>query len=294
MNEEDAAEVLEQFRQYRRTGDRRLRNQLVEQHRWVAVRCAKKFARRGEPLDDLTQVAQLGVLKAVERFDPDYGVRFSSFALPTVMGELRRHFRDATWAVRVPRRSKDLYLELDGAAERLTHRLGRSPTVPELAESMHVTTEEILEAREIGLVYRTSRLGQSNDDESTSSDRHDIADEDVQLSTSEIRLTVRNLMERLPERERTILFLRYYKGLTQAEIAEEIGTSQVHVSRLIRASLRSMQRVIGDSALEVESSWGERASGEGDRVERIASMTAAPECCLRLPPVGHTGSALSV
>jgi len=246
VNDGDAAAMLEAFRRYRATGDRNLRNELVGQHRWVAVRCAKRFARRGEPLDDLVQVAQLGVLKAVERFDPEFGVRFASFALPTVMGELRRHFRDSTWALRVPRRPKDLYLKLDGAVEQLTHRLGRSPTVPELADAMHVTTEEVLEAREIGLVYRTSRLSPSSDDDSPSFDQHDIGGDDARQASSYIRVTMRNLIARLPERERTILFLRYYKGLTQAEIAQEIGTSQVHVSRLIRASLRSMQRGIDD------------------------------------------------
>src|SRR5688572_16111895 len=138
-------EVVERFARYRTSGDRQLRNQLIEEHRWIAVHCARRFANRGEPLDDLIQVGQLGVLKAVERFDPTIGVSFTTFAIPTVMGELRRHFRDATWAVRVPRKIKDLHVELGSTVEFLTNGLGRAPRVGEIARHMGVTEDEVLE-----------------------------------------------------------------------------------------------------------------------------------------------------
>src|SRR4051812_13487521 len=150
--------VTARFVEYRRTGNKRLRNELVAEHRWIAIHCARRFARRGEPLDDLLQVAQLGLLKAVERFDPTFGVRFPTFAMPTVLGELRRHFRDHTWPVRVPRRVKELYLELSSCVESLGHELGRPPTIEEIADEMHSSTDEVLEAMEAGAVYRTSSL----------------------------------------------------------------------------------------------------------------------------------------
>src|SRR3954453_21121039 len=156
-------EVAERFREYREKGDRRIRNELGQEHRWIAMHCARRFARRGEPLEDLLQVAQLGLLKAVERFDPSFEVQFATFAMPTVLGELRRHFRDHTWPVRVPRRIKELYLELSSCVETLGHELGRPPSVEEIADEMRSSIDDVLEAIEAGAVYRTSSLAPPSD-----------------------------------------------------------------------------------------------------------------------------------
>jgi RNA polymerase sigma-B factor len=146
------------FAELRRTGDRKLRNALVESHRDLAVRAARRFANRGEPLDDLVQVAMVGLLKSVERFDPGRGLAFSSFAMPTITGEIKRHFRDKTWSIRVPRRTQETRLALGPVSERLQQDLGRPPTVNELAEAMNVTTDDVIEALEAGTAYRPASI----------------------------------------------------------------------------------------------------------------------------------------
>src|SRR4030081_2776160 len=158
-----AAAADKRFRRLRETGDRQLRNQLIEEHRWVAIHCARRFDRRGEPLDDLIQVGQLGLWKAVQRFDPEVGVSFASYAIPTVMGELRRHFRDATWAVKVPRRIKDLHVDIAGAGEFLNSENGRPPKPPDLATHLGVSVDAILEALEAGAGYRPGSLTPGGD-----------------------------------------------------------------------------------------------------------------------------------
>jgi RNA polymerase sigma-B factor len=229
--------VIDRFREYRRTGDRRTRNALVEEHRWIAVQCARRFAARGEPLDDLLQVAQLGVLKAVERFDPEVGVAFPSFAMPTVLGELRRHFRDCTWSLRVPRRLKELHVSLTRAAERLRHTLGRHPTVDELAEELRITTDEVLEVLDAGGAYRTVPITPVDDDEDDDRESAALGEIDGEFDTADNRLAIRVLLEQLEPRERTIVYLRFFGSLTQQEISDRLGLSQVHVSRLLRRSL---------------------------------------------------------
>jgi RNA polymerase sigma-B factor len=228
---------MDRFREYRRTGDRRTRNALVEEHRWIAVQCARRFAARGEPLDDLLQVAQLGVLKAVERFDPEVGVAFPSFAMPTVLGELRRHFRDCTWSLRVPRRLKELHVSLTRAAERLRHTLGRHPTVDELAEELRITTDEVLEVLDAGGAYRTVPITPVDDDEDDDRESAALGEIDGEFDTADNRLAIRVLLEQLEPRERTIVYLRFFGSLTQQEISDRLGLSQVHVSRLLRRSL---------------------------------------------------------
>jgi RNA polymerase sigma-B factor len=234
------AGILDRFREYRRTGERSIRNELIEAHRWIAVRCARRFEGRGEPLDDLEQVAQLGVLKAVERFDPDRGTAFSSFAMPTVTGELRRHFRDTTWSVNVPRRMKELHVALSGATETLLHELGRQPSVNELADHLHVTVDDVLDALEAGSAYRAGRLARE-DDEGSDVEVAAARDDDAALVDAADRIAVRRLLGALKQRERTIVYLRFFGGLTQEEIAERVGMSQVHVSRLLRASLTRLR-----------------------------------------------------
>jgi len=228
------------FAEYRATGDRRIRNELVEEHRWLALHCARQFARKGEPLDDLVQVATVGVLKAVDRFDPTFGVVFSTFAVPTITGELRRHFRDKTWSVHVPRRAKELYQSVSGVAEELSQTLMRSPTVPEIAHRSGTTVEEALEALEVRASYRGVPLATPGDDERP--DAPGVGTEDAGYNAAEARLTVGRLLSTLGERDRTIVELRFLYGLTQSEIACRVGVSQVHVSRLLRAALQRMRR----------------------------------------------------
>jgi RNA polymerase sigma-B factor len=240
------ARVDERFRTFRTTGDRDVRNQLIDEHRWLAVHCAQRFAHKGEPLDDLVQVAMLGVLKAVERFDPDYGVVFSTFAVPTIVGELRRHFRDTTWAVHVPRRLKDLHHTVNVAVTELGQTLGRSPTVEEIADRAGVPVEEVLETLEAGRSYSRVPLAPPSNDESD--DEPNLGEVDRSLEAAEARMTVAGLMDVLPERERRIIELRFMGGMTQSQIAERVGVSQVQVSRLLRASLAKMNRTLVGAA----------------------------------------------
>jgi RNA polymerase sigma-B factor len=243
---EEGETVEDRFRRHHETGDRQLRNELIEEHRWVAVHCARRFDHRGEPLDDLIQVGQLGLLKAVNRFDPNVGVSFASYAIPTVMGELRRHFRDATWAVKVPRRVKDLHVDLGNAVDFLSGENNRPPTPQELAEHLGVRVDDVLEAIEAGGAYRTSPLVSANDDDDGRREARALKTDDAHLAGADDRMLVHQLLDTLPERERTIVELRFYAGLSQSEIAERVGVSQVHVSRLLRSSLGALQRAAGD------------------------------------------------
>ena len=237
----------ERFRRYRAGGDRALRNALIEDHRWLAVHCAKRFANKGEPMDDLVQVAMLGVLKAVERFDPDYGATFATFAVPTVTGELRRHFRDTTWAVHVPRRAKDLQHTVKVAVDHLGQVLGRSPTVEEIASQAGVPVEEVLEALEAARCYRKTPLAGAGDD-GEYDDIATLGGPDRGLDAVDAAETVDRLLANLPPRERRIVELRYMGGLTQSQIAELVGVSQVQVSRLLRSSLAEMHAAMADPA----------------------------------------------
>ena len=241
-------DILRQFARLRETGDAAIRDDIVVRHRWVAVHAARRFANRGESLDDLTQVATIGVLKAVDRFDPAIGTSFPAYALATAVGELRRHFRDATWAVRVPRRVKDLYVELSGAIDLLTHQLERSPRVSDLAEHLGVSDDQVLEAMEGGAGYRATSLSMpaENGDRGDLSEAR-VASEHAALVSAADRLTIEEILDKLPERERVILRLRFFEGLTQSEIAETVGVSQVHVSRLLRSSLAYLRRGLESS-----------------------------------------------
>lgn len=240
----DRTAEAERFRRYRATGDRELRNELIEEHRWLALHCAKRFANKGEPLDDLVQVAMLGVLKAVERFDPDFGATFATFAVPTMTGELRRHFRDTTWAVHVPRRAKDRQHTVKVAVDDLGHTLGRSPTVAEIASHSGIPVEEVLDALEAARCYRNTPLAAANDDDQP--DISTFGELDRGLDAVEATATVDRLLTQLPARERRIVELRYRRGLTQSHIAELVGVSQVQVSRLLRASLARMRGTLAD------------------------------------------------
>ena len=217
------------FERLRATGDPSLREQIVEKTHWLALRSARRFASRGEPFDDLLQVARLGLLKAIDRFDPAVGVQFGAFATPTILGELRRHFRDHTWSVHVHRRAKDLRPAVNDAIDRLNKELERSPTIAEIAAEVQVSEEVVIETMEANNAYRSYSLDAAGVERT--SGRH------AELDGVIDRQTVLDLLSGLGERERTILYLRFYEELSQSQIAERIGTSQVHVGRLITSSL---------------------------------------------------------
>jgi len=245
--ERDPARDAERFRRYRRTRDRALQNELIEEHRWLALHCAKRFANKGEPLDDLVRVAMLGVVQAVERYDPDYGATYAIFAVPTATGELRRHFRDIIWAVHVPRRAKDLQHTVKVAVEDLAQVHGRSPTV-EIARQANIPVEDVLGALEAARCYRKTPLAVSHDDDGDGEDMSVLGTVDRNLDAVEAAETVRTLLAKLPARERRILELRYMHGLTQSRIAELVGVSQVQVSRLLRATLDRLHDSLTDTA----------------------------------------------
>jgi RNA polymerase sigma-B factor len=235
----DAAN-LELFERWKATGDLALRDRLIIEHQWIAARAARRFAERGEPYDDLYQVASLGLVKAVERFDPEVGSSFLAFAMPTVVGEIRRHFRDHTWSVRVPRRAKDLKGALTAAINELSQDLGRAPTVDEIAERLHVDEETVLETMEASAAYRTASLDVPAG-EQPSALQSALATTDVGLRTMVDRGAIAQLLAELPGRERKILYLRFFEQMSQAEIAAQVGTSQVHVGRLLHASLAKLR-----------------------------------------------------
>ncbi len=236
-DEQLEAEMLARFVDYRRTGDRNIRNELVQHYLRLAEFLARRFLNRGEPLDDLRQVALVGLIKSVERFDPDRGLQFSSFATPTITGELKRHFRDKGWAVRVPRRIQELHLQLDRTTAALSQELGRPPRTAEIAQRAGVLEEEVIESMEAGSLYRLASIDKSADDEQPSGISARLGEEDSELDAVETRVTVERLLQTLPEREQRIVYLRFYEGLTQSEIADQIGISQMHVSRLLVKSL---------------------------------------------------------
>ncbi len=229
----------EQFVEFALTRDERLRNELVESHLGLAHQLARRFVSRGESYDDLVQVASLALVKSVDRFDPERGVEFSTFATRTVIGELKRHFRDRGWAIRAPRRIQELYLELGPAIETLSQELGRSPTVAEMAESIGASQEAVLEAIEAGQSYRTSSIDAPDRQEGTISDR--LGDIESGFGGAEDRLVLAISLADLKERERLILRYRFVDGLSQSEIADRVGISQMHVSRLLVASLAKLR-----------------------------------------------------
>jgi RNA polymerase sigma-B factor len=220
-----------------------LREQLVAAHLPLAHNIARRFSHRGEPQDDLDQVATVGLIHAVDRFEPGRGSDFLSFAIPTITGEVRRHFRDHAWAVRVPRRLKDLHVAIGSAMSELSQEHGRAPTASELAEHLKLPREQILEGLEAAGAYRSSSLDSLLDTSSSGGTLENIVGEaDAELDRVEFRTALAPLLEKLPERERTILKLRFFAGMTQSQIAERIGLSQMHVSRLLSRTLARLRQ----------------------------------------------------
>jgi RNA polymerase sigma-B factor len=231
--------VRETFTEFADSRDEGLRNTLVEQHLGLAHQLARRFTNRGEPYDDLVQVASMALVKSVDRFDADRGVEFSTFATRTIIGELKRHFRDKGWAIRAPRRIQELYLALGPSIETLTQQLGRPPTVSEIAGLVDASEESVLEAMEAGQRYRTTSIDAPNREEGTLSSR--LGEVDSGFTGTDDRLLLALSLADLPERERTIINLRFVEGLTQSEIAARVGLSQMHVSRLLAASLAQLR-----------------------------------------------------
>jgi RNA polymerase sigma-B factor len=218
-----------------------LRNHLVRMHLPLVEHLARRFRNRGEPLDDLTQVATIGLIKSVDRFDPDRGVEFSTYATPTVVGEIKRHFRDKGWAVRVPRRLQELRLSLTTATAELSQRHGRSPTVHELAEHLGISEEEVLEGLESANAYSTLSLDVPDTDDESPAVADTLGAEDDALEGVEYRESLKPLLEELPPREKKILLLRFFGNMTQSQIAQEVGISQMHVSRLLARTLAQLR-----------------------------------------------------
>jgi RNA polymerase sigma-B factor len=218
------------------------REGLVHLHLPLVEHCARRFRNRGEPLEDLVQVGTIGLLKAVDRFDTDRGVEFSTYATPTIIGEIKRYFRDKGWAIRVPRRLQELRMQIGSVGAELTQSLGRSPTPRELAEAIGCSVEEILEGLESSNAYSTLSLDAGEgSDEGPGSMLDSIGVDDVNLEHVEVRESLKPLLDQLHPREKRILLLRFFKNLTQSQIAEEIGVSQMHVSRLLSRTLEQLR-----------------------------------------------------
>jgi RNA polymerase sigma-B factor len=219
------------------------RDALVEQHLPLVEHLARRFRNRGEPYDDLVQVATIGLIKSVDRFDLERGVEFSTYATPTIVGEIKRHFRDKGWAVRVPRRLQELRLSLAAATSELSQRNGRAPTVNELAQHLKISAEEVLEGMESANAYSTLSLdaGDSGSGDEPMPVSETLGVEDEGLEGVEYRESLKPMLEQLPAREKKILMLRFFKNMTQSEIAAEIGISQMHVSRLLARTLAQLR-----------------------------------------------------
>ncbi|MEN9505154.1 MAG: hypothetical protein RI958_1080 [Actinomycetota bacterium] len=231
----------ELFVRFRDNPTRRNRNLLVELHMGLAAHIARRLSR-GSNDQDIRQVAMVGLVKAVNRFDPDRGTPFAAFAGRTIEGEIKRHFRDRTWSVRVPRSAKELHLAVRRANDELQHLLHRSPTVDELATHLQVDRDDVITGLAAGASYSTSSLDISPSDDGVAADhRSALAVTDAGFEHSEHRDLVGELLQRLPERERAIVAMRFFDEMSQTEIAERVGISQMHVSRLLRASFEKMR-----------------------------------------------------
>ena len=218
------------------------RDELVHLHLPLVEHCARRFRNRGEPFEDLVQVGTIGLLKSIDRFDTDRGVEFSTYATPTIIGEIKRYFRDKGWAIRVPRRLQELRMQITAATAELTQKLGRSPTPRELAEVIGCTWEEIIEGMESSNAYSTLSLDASDSsDDGPPSLLDTLGVVDHNLEHVEVRESLKPLLEGLDPREKRILLLRFFKNMTQSQIAEEIGVSQMHVSRLLTKTLKQLR-----------------------------------------------------
>ena len=237
----DTRALFERFR----AGDPGARDELIERFLPLARQLARRYQRSNEPFDDLLQVASVGLVKAVDRFDPARGVAFSSYAVPTILGELKRYFRDSGWAVHVPRGVQERVLKVDQVVSKLSGKLGRSPSVAEIAEAMEASVEEVLEAMDAAQAYDAISLEASRGGDGEDGDTHGdtLGAEEERYELVEYGATIDRTLKALPERDRRVLHLRFVEDLTQSEIAERIGVSQMQVSRIIRRALSRLQTV---------------------------------------------------
>ncbi len=261
----DDSEKLDQYllRRYHLYGDRKAREQLITMYLPLVRSLARRYASRGEHFDDLVQVGAIGLIKAIDRFDLSRGVELTTYATPNIVGEIKRYFRDKGWSVRVPRGLQELNIRLNKVIDELVPKLQRSPTINELAEAANATPEEVLEALETSQAYNSVSLQASPNGESGEEDAGLIdylGGEEEAYDTMEDRTTLAPGFAKLDKRERYILHLRFFEGLTQSQIAERVGISQMHVSRLIRRSLEKLREEIGDldNPLPLRSSDDER------------------------------------
>lgn len=254
----DERSDLALLRAYHFDGDEAAREELIESYVPLVRALATRYANRGEELDDLVQVGTIGLINAIDRFDLDRGVRLPTYAVPYIVGEIKRHFRDKGWAVRVPRRLQELSIRVYELLEELPAKYGRSPTISELAEAANANEEEILEALESATAYRASSLSaQPENHEGAELDPLSrLGDPDAGYATAEDRTLIAEGLEVLDDREREIVHLRFYAELTQSQIAQRIGISQMHVSRLLRRALEKMSGQIGATVLEVRDAAG--------------------------------------
>ena len=236
------------LRRYHNEGDLQAREQLIERYMSLVRSLARRYSYRGEQLDDLVQIGAIGLIKAIDRFDLNRGVELTTYATPNIIGEIKRHFRDKGWSVRVPRGLQELNVQLSRLIEQLTVQLGRSPTIAELAEAAGVQEEEVLEALESGRAYSSVSLsaGMGPDEDGELDPLESLGTEEHEYEVSEDRAVLAPGFKVLDERERRILHLRFFRGLTQSQIAEQIGISQMHVSRLIRRSLEKIREEIAE------------------------------------------------
>jgi len=233
----------ELLREYHLRGNASAREELIERYMSLVRSLARRYAYRGEQLEDLVQIGAIGLIKAIDRFDVNRGVELTTYATPNIIGEIKRHFRDKGWSVRVPRGLQELNVQLSRLIEQLTVQLGRSPTIPELAEAAHVEEEEVLEALESSRAYTSLSLsaGTTGDDEEDLDPLESIGSEEPQYEISEDWAAIEPGLRALDKREKAILHLRFFNGLTQSQIAQQIGISQMHVSRLIRRALQKIR-----------------------------------------------------
>jgi RNA polymerase sigma-B factor len=241
----------ELLRRYHERGDLAAREQLIEQYMSLVRSLARRYSYRGEQLEDLVQIGAIGLIKAIDRFDMNRGVELTTYATPNIIGEIKRHFRDRGWSVRVPRGLQELNVQLSRLIEQLTVQLSRSPTIPELAKAAGVEEEEVLEALESGRAYSSLSLssGGGSDEDGELDPLESLGQVEHQYEVSEDRAVLAPGFRVLDDRERTILHLRFFEGLTQSQIAQQVGISQMHVSRLIR---RSLEKIRAEIAVEEE------------------------------------------
>jgi RNA polymerase sigma-B factor len=235
------------FRELRRTGNTQLRERLISSHMNLVRFLAHKFANRGEPLDDLIQVGTIGVINAVDRFDPERGTRFATYATPTIVGEIKRYFRDRGWAIKVPRRLQEISLAANRAIQSLQQRLNRSPTLAEIAQAVGASEEDTMEALEMGQLYDLPSLDSEvggEEDESRTSLADYLGEDDQTFEAVGLKARLDDAIGRLPPREQAIIRLRFFKSVSQTEVAKRLGISQMHVSRLQHRALARLRELM--------------------------------------------------